>query len=288
MSRASTFKRAIWAVDPFAEDVELQRKTLQTLMTVTGPREGVIEPVSLVLWENRYVIGKKEVTLPEYTTNVANKVREIGKRFGAKGLCEPKVIVQESYSLALAVQRLLDYAGKENTDLIALGTQAREGTTRFLLGSFAESLILSSAIPTLVVSPRTEPLANVRNILFPTDFSDEAKLGFHQATAFARETGAKLTLFHVHPGSDFEGLEEPMKKLTTSARERGIEVDGIFKVAGESIAESILALAGESPSTIIAMISKKHPSGKILVGDVTRQVLRRALSPVWVLHPGKK
>lgn len=288
MALTPTFRRVIWAVDPFAEDVELQRQSFQTLATLIGPRENVIEPASVVHWENRYIIGKKETTLEEFKAQVAEKVNEIAKRFGARGLLPPKVLVQESYSLTLAVQCLVEYAAKESVELIALGTQSREGTTRFLLGSFAETLILNSPIPTLLVSPRTAPLHAVKRVLFPTDFSDEAKRGFRSVLELAGESRAKIIMFHANVARTNAECEALAAPLLNVARERGIEIEFVLQNDKRPAADAILDRLRDKPDTLVAVISKQHPSGRILVGGITRQVIRQAPVPVWVLHPKVK
>jgi universal stress protein A len=52
---------------------------------------------------------------------------------------------------------LLEYAKREQVDLIVTATHGRSGLSHLLLGSVAEKLVRTSPVPVLVVRPATKP-----------------------------------------------------------------------------------------------------------------------------------
>lgn len=49
------------------------------------------------------------------------------------------------------VSSILDYAEKENVDLIVVGTRGRSGIKKLLLGSTASGIVTYSSCPVIVV-----------------------------------------------------------------------------------------------------------------------------------------
>lgn len=89
---------------------------------------------------------------------------------------------------------------KNNTDLVIIGTRGRTGLIKMLLGSVAEEIFRTVPCPVLTVGPHAENLkAEVREILFATDFTIDPQAAAAYAVSLAQEFQARLTLLHVVP-----------------------------------------------------------------------------------------
>jgi len=89
---------------------------------------------------------------------------------------------------------------KHDADLVIIGTRGRTGLRKILLGSVAEEIFRTVPIPVLTVGPHSEAArANIREILFATDFASEAPSAAAYAISLAQEFQARLTLLHVVP-----------------------------------------------------------------------------------------
>ena len=96
--------------------------------------------------------------------------------------------------------RLESAIQKYNTDLVIIGTRGRTGLAKMLLGSVAEEIFRTVACPVLTVGPHSDVAkANIREILFATDFASEASAAAAYAVSLAQEFQARLTLLHVVP-----------------------------------------------------------------------------------------
>ena len=99
------------------------------------------------------------------------------------------------------IQSQLDKAiQKHDTDLVIIGTRGRTGLAKMLLGSVAEEIFRTVPCPVLTVGPHSDPAkANIREILFATDFASEAPAAAAYAISLAQEFQARLTMLHVVP-----------------------------------------------------------------------------------------
>jgi len=99
------------------------------------------------------------------------------------------------------IQSRLDKAiQKYNTDLVIIGTRGRTGLAKMLLGSIAEEIFRTVPCPVLTVGPHSNAAkADIREILFATDFASEAPAAAAYAVSLAQEFQARLTLLHVVP-----------------------------------------------------------------------------------------
>ncbi len=91
---------------------------------------------------------------------------------------------------------------EHDIDLIVIGTGARTGLGKLLLGSVAEEVFRTAECPVLTVGPHVthwEIDGNLRHILYATDFGPESVHALPYALSLAENNKARLTLLHVAP-----------------------------------------------------------------------------------------
>jgi nucleotide-binding universal stress UspA family protein len=94
-----------------------------------------------------------------------------------------------------------------------------------LLGSVSDSIIRNLRIPALVIKCPKEPSICVfdlsGNILFPTDFSDNAKIAFEVLANVVSHYNAKVTLYHVQDVNIlFPHLKHRLTEFNTIDKQR--------------------------------------------------------------------
>ena len=77
-----------------------------------------------------------------YLTRVANRLKE-------EGMSAQPVVIRGKVA-----EGILDYAAKNQAELIMMSTHGRSGPSRWALGSVADRIIRHSLIPVLIVSPK--------------------------------------------------------------------------------------------------------------------------------------
>jgi nucleotide-binding universal stress UspA family protein len=136
-------------------------------------------------------------------------------------------------------------------------------------------------------------MLHVKTILHATDFSPQAENAFHLALALARDYGAHVVVTHVRepvaavygefgafpvdPGEDRANLQE---KLAQIKRNNKLEVSEALLAEGDPATE-IVSLAKDERCDLIVMGTHGRTGlGRLLMGSVAEQVVRKAHCPV--------
>lgn len=304
MTHSST---TIWAIDPFS-DKRNQLKVAQHLKEWTRQSEMKIEPTS--------VLNPGQLRIPADSDGVKTKFKMAAQKAFEKitratkipNLGEPSVVFSESYSQRKSVETFLDFAKERKANLIAVGTHARTGMQRWLLGSFAETLILQSSVPLLIVNPKTHLPKKIKTVLFPTDLSEASEKGLNKLLPDLKRLKAKVILFHkmdyvlpetysmIYRSDLYEkyltedearrhkALEKWEKKLTNE----GIEVEIVIDDKADFVPKSITKAAKKHKAQLIALVTHTSPASAAILGSISRQVVRSSDCPVWSWHaPGE-
>lgn len=195
---------------------------------------------------------------------------------------------------------ILERALELPANLIVLGTHARRGLQRLLLGSVTESVLHDAACPVLAVPPRAPAAApkpvEIRHILCPVDFSPSSMQALGFAVDLARQSNGTITLMNAlewlseEEPREYEHFNVPefRRHLMTDAEKRmkalvpdetWLTVETV--VAGGRAYHEILAVANDRKVDLIVMGAQGRTGiGKVMFGSTTEQVLRRAACPV--------
>ena len=305
----------IWAVDLFGEDAKLQKKSAaflnhlsRTLKTKVIPTY-VLSPIPFLF---RAIPEPTDgLKYRAETTDLRERLESWAKSFGVESIDKCEVLLSDDASVRSEVEVLIKFAEAENAQMIVLSTQARKGMGRFFLGSFAETLVLRSPVPLMLVQPTTKLAPQIKDILFPTDFSEKSKRSLVQVEVLALAMGARIQLFH-HleymtpsftdmslPKSRVEKLLKEMwggtKREKASAgkawadelKQHGIACKFTLSDNPLFAVDDILAFSLKLKSGMIAISSQSNPGFAELIGGIARRVVRQAQIPVWVVHPAE-
>jgi len=128
--------------------------------------------------------------------------------------------------------------------------------------------------------------AEIRRILVPMDGSSEAEVALGAIMPLVRAYRPEVTVFCVLEGPD-PSLKAPAYLAKACAALRSNGVNASLDVREGKPAEQILAYAREKGVDLIALSTHGRTGiGRVLVGSVTEEVLRKATAPVLVCRPG--
>lgn len=300
---ANRTPKIVWAVDPFHDHLKTQRKTLGAIQEVFGPKAQIV-PAS-VLRAGTYNPHNQQFL--EKWTQLFDAARQSLERLveglTVAGLERPRVLSQESASVSDAVRAIVHFAIGEGAEAIAVCSHGRSGLSRLVLGSFAETLVLQSPLPVLVVGPNETAAPKMETFLFPTDFSEPSEAVYRRLLDVAVLAKARVRLFHkieyLYPALGYPFVVPPvtadsLESLCHEVKERaapwlalaeslGVPADAVVESGAESTLECLLR-AADAPGTVIAMAAVSGPVTSAVVGSLTRQTLRSATCPVLVLR----
>ncbi|MBI2519972.1 MAG: universal stress protein [Bdellovibrio sp.] len=312
MKHSGQLKRIIWAIDVLGEE-ELQINVASFLERFTGALKAEVWPVFVLSMAGIPGPGDRK-TIIDYLPRTEEMFHGIIKKAGFRSMMPEKIIVQPGAGfIRNDVKALLAYAYSTHAQAIVVSTHAKKGVARFFLGSFAETLLLSSKIPIITINPTANITQKIRSILFPTDFGPESQIAFKSVIAFAKQFKAKIVLFHQHKeaNEDIESnvllpkggkwqlaraefLQKNFLNMKSKAlawqkmsRTHGVPCTSHFSSKNRNIADSANEAASALKVDMIAIASKKGPVASNFIGSTARWLVRSAPCPVWVLHVSK-
>jgi nucleotide-binding universal stress UspA family protein len=185
------------------------------------------------------------------------------------------------------LSRIVD---EERIDLIVVGTHGRAGVSKVLMGSVAERIFRQAPCPVLTVGPNVcgEPdvAAEMRTILYATDFSSESLAAAPHAISMAQEHQARLYLLHVTEGPVDKTTEGSLRErlLDLIPQEAELWCEPKAYVDFGSASEKILGLGEELALDLIVLGVKPTPrlvgASRHLATPTAYQVVTGAICPV--------
>jgi nucleotide-binding universal stress UspA family protein len=156
---------------------------------------------------------------------------------------------------------------QQEIDLIVVGTHARTGFKKFILGSVAEEILRQAPCPVLTVGPHVNAelrrAPEMKAILFATDFSEDCPGSLQHALNLGRRHNARVLMLTVvehdnspDPEAIINGLHDKLASLVAPGTaqietlvEFGRPADRILEIAGQFHAD-IIVLGAHRPAML--------------------------------------
>lgn len=198
----------------------------------------------------------------------------------------------ESHKPAAAIVSL---AEELDADLLVIGTHARHGLSKLIMGSCAEGIIHHAKCPVMTLGPKAKTPAkegfNLKTVIFATDLLHNAAEKAETALAFAQESLAKVYMCHILNETEADRLEAiDMRSESELALLRLVPVSTYewcnmeYVVASGDIGEHIVALAKSTEADLIVLGARRTTSyATSLTKSVVESVLVEAECPVMTI-----
>jgi len=223
------------------------------------------------------------------------------------------VKVESAILVGNPAEEIVDYAERENIDVIVMATHGRSGIGRWALGSVADKVLRATERPVVLIrakGARSDMLKKgvFKRALVPLDGSKESEAVIPYIEELASMLGAEVTLlqvlavvYHVYISGDAPAqvpyTEEEMKPLKASAESylekvgsglRGKGVTTKCQVRVGAAGQEIIKLADEIGADIVAMSTHGRSGvGRLVFGSVAEKVVRTGNIPVLLVRtPG--
>lgn len=299
-----TFHKIVWAMNPFDRNPKLTQSMFKLLHNLEKMEKTSIEPV--------FVLSLQLFRQPKDPTNkwpaseheILEKMKKTSRASKLKTIKHPVFLKEKKESHRLEAMHLIEYCQKKEVSMIVVATHARKGFPRLMLGSFAETLLLLSPIPILFVNPHHVPPKIIKNILFPSDLGKNSRRAFVWTLDFADELKAKIYVYSSFQAShrglltadDTFGLPIPLWAKKQEAEEEAASFLCEAKMANipaefirdnriGPIVDGILAQTKKLKIDLISIAAKPHPRMPIMIGSITRQLVRQAPCPTYIYRP---
>lgn len=311
-SEAKSSAKIVWAMDPFT-DLSVDPTSLGQFLYFLGRSHRTsVQPIYVLAPEAVNWTGdfsghwfKKYAPLAETAAG-----RVVGD-LHTTNVLKAKILESPKKSLREDIKRLLAEVKKLKADLLVVQSHGRAGVPRAVLGSFAETLLLQSQVPVMVLNGAIRPPSHVKTVLFPTDMSKDSKKALFEVLAQIREWSAQLIIYHklpdpieplvqsgVYMTGGWMAVDDYLKrekserqvdldKWVAEVKKHHAEVRVILDDRPGLMSDAILRAATTEKADLVALSTQVGPVGAVLLGSVARQLAREAQVPVLVFRHGK-
>jgi nucleotide-binding universal stress UspA family protein len=290
---------------PYAEDLASHFGSEISLINVRTPSEDPEKP------EFKAYISKMAATIEQ-------DVKKYPALPPGEQVKVKSTITRTSGGLTHAAEEILEFAGKEKTELIVMATHGRTGIRRWVLGDTANKVASALNCPVLLIRANAEAPKKIHlnKILAPLDGSkeSEAVLPYVESLAARVKSGINLLyvtelLYHVVVSPSTAGYyggegivrvpynDEEMKPMKDAAEKY---IKGVSdKLNGKGIKTSYEVRVGSAGVEIIEVEEKMHPDmvvmsthghsgfGRFDHGSITDKVLHGGITPLLLVRPPK-
>jgi nucleotide-binding universal stress UspA family protein len=192
-----------------------------------------------------------------------------------------------------AATSICDAAVDQGVSAIVMGTEGRDGASRFFLGSVTEGVLRSCAVPVFTVSPAQRGAiarqTSLSRILVAVDESDPSDAAIDFAIAIGTPGATTIELASVVA----DGLDDPYAEYDRACQylqDKSEYVRGARLAVERSIiegdpAKELVALAERQSADLIAIGTHgRRGLLRMTLGSVAEHVVRTSTIPVVVLH----
>ncbi len=168
--------------------------------------------------------------------------------------------------------------------MLVLATHGGRSKYGFFLGSTAEQLIRTVAIPVLTVgSAHIDPRWSVRgpgHILFAGDFSQETLGGLSLALGIQQTTGAQLSVVEAIPFGTWPDIQGVIRQRIAAIVPQGVEIHTPPGPVGRSVCE----IASRIGAGLIVLGVHRDSFAREVFGTSLLEILLDAPCPVLTLR----
>ena len=221
---------------------------------------------------------------PEHAARLTRDVQEFVEQNAPGRACGVSVAVGQP------IPMILHTAEQLGADMIVMGTHARHGWRRTLLGSITDGVLHGSEIPVLAVSMQADHRRQsderaITRILCPVNFTDVARKSVEWAAHIATMFHAELLLVHViepEEITDEPADEERIRAWIAPSVQDVVSYREIVLRGGA--AERVLDCADDFGADFL-VIGAQHRlfRDSTVVGTTTERLIRFSSSPVLVI-----
>jgi nucleotide-binding universal stress UspA family protein len=287
----------VWAFNPFDKNKKLDGKAMAIINAIPGCRER-LEAVFVASPNYVELTGAFNIPQEDRFSRYPQKLMQTAMKRHRIKASKCTVLEERTMSLTRSVKQLASYLTESKASLAIVASRAKTGLSRFVLGSFAESLVHFSRVDLLIFNESTlVKKRSPQSLLFAHDFSMSADKGLNRAIEYAQAWGCLLHVIHIPDpsyGFKFKTQDAEVDNYRKKVRQKLQRIKDKVSNAGifgsveidpewNPVADRLLKRATKVGADFVLMVAKSGSLASLLGGSVTRQVLRTSKVPVLVL-----
>jgi len=164
--------------------------------------------------------------------------------------------------------------------MITMGSHGASGLKEMFVGSNAEKAVRNSDVPVLVIKNEHEDFS-IDDIVFASDFKNDNKETYRQATEFATTFDAQLHLLMVNTASNFSTTEKANDRISEFINDNSFKNFTINIYNDESIEKGVLNFSKHIDADLIGVSTHgRQGIAHFFNGSISEDLVNHANRPV--------
>ena len=175
---------------------------------------------------------------------------------------------------------IADICKEHGISMITMGSHGASGLKEMFIGSNAEKVVRSSDVPVLVIKNEQEDFS-VDDIVFASDFKNDNKETYRQATDFATAFGAQVHLLMVNTASNFTTTKKANDRINSFIEDYSFKNFTVNIYNDESIEKGILNFSKLIDADLIGISTHgRQGIAHFFNGSISEDLVNHANRPV--------
>jgi nucleotide-binding universal stress UspA family protein len=176
---------------------------------------------------------------------------------------------------------VLDFIGKENIDLVVMGTSGATGLDEYLIGSNTEKIVRFAKVPVFAVRKAVN-LASIKNIVVPTTLALDQTAFITKLKEMQAFFGAELHFLLINKPSTLKRSKDQKAEMEEFVKHYKIDKYTLNMRDDFTEEAGILGFAKETKADMIAMATHGRSGlARLFSGSITEDVVNHVECPIW-------
>ena len=164
--------------------------------------------------------------------------------------------------------------------LITMGSHGASGLKEIFVGSNAEKAVRHSEVPVLVIKNNHDHFS-INNIVFASDFKNDNKETYHQATAFANAFNANIHLLLVNTPNNFKTTQKATESINNFTSDHNFEDFTLNIYNDDTVEKGILNFSKHIDADLIGISTHgRQGIAHFFNGSISEDLVNHAKRPV--------
>ncbi|MFT5628116.1 MAG: nucleotide-binding universal stress UspA family protein [Glaciecola sp.] len=164
--------------------------------------------------------------------------------------------------------------------MITMGSHGASGIKEMFIGSNAEKAVRNSDVPVLVIKNEHSDFS-IDDVVFASDFKNDNKETYRQATEFATAFGAQLHLLMVNTASNFTTTKKANDRINKFINDNSFKNFSINIYNDESVEKGVLNFSKHIDADLIGISTHgRQGIAHFFNGSISEDLVNHANRPV--------
>ncbi|WP_338731879.1 universal stress protein [Mangrovimonas cancribranchiae] len=175
---------------------------------------------------------------------------------------------------------LSDIGKEKGADLIVMGSHGASGLKEMFIGSNAEKVVRTSEIPVLVIKNEHDNF-DIKDFVFASDFKNDNKETYKQASELAQAFNAKIHLLMVNTISQFSTTTKANNRIKTFIKDYPFDNYTVNIYNDTSVENGILNFSKDIDADLIGISTHgRQGIAHFFNGSISEDLVNHAKKPV--------